>query len=494
MFESHTAGSKDLKLSIFEGSFAAILLIAGTSFIVPFAAYLGANALQVGFLSAFPALLAAWAQLFSLYLLEKFHSRKNIIIIAAFLQALLFIPLALIPFFIKTDGVFWLILIYTISLVIVSIANPLWQSLMKSLTPSDILGRYFGFRNSIVTIIAMTFLIVFGLSLKLFAKETALVFCGIFLLSSFGRLVSSFIFTKISDPKIDFVKDEDDNFLVFISKATKTNFGHFLLFGSLMSFCIALTGPFFSFYLLEEVGLKNDYLMYTLVVLSGMIGLLVAMPYWGKLIDKYGSVKVLKASSLMAAFFPLLYVIVRFPTGLIFVEFIDGIIFAGFSLALADFVFDASTQHKIIRYFTYQTIFFGTAAFIGAMLSGYFQTMQVSFYYLTSSFLIVCVISFVLRYLVYKLLIGKISEVKPVEQIHSKQIVYSIVTLTPVVEAISGRVVPFENGLKKVELTIEERLKNVESIMGTKAKKIGERLEISVVRTVNKIKRRAAKK
>ena len=86
--------------------------------------------------------------------------------------------------------------------------------------------------------------------------------------------------------------------------------------------------------------------MYTLIISSTLAVTLISMPYWGKLIDRYGMIKVLKASSFLVALFPLLYILVRIPEGLIFVQFLDGLIFAGFNLALANFVYNVSTQEK----------------------------------------------------------------------------------------------------------------------------------------------------
>jgi hypothetical protein len=128
MFENKTHGIKDLKLSIIEGVFAVILLSASISFIIPFALHLGANSIQIGFLTAFPAFFAAWLQLFSLKILNFFKKRKTMVIIFSFLQIIFFLPIVFIEFFLTSNQIFWLIIFYTLSLVLGSVSGPIWQS------------------------------------------------------------------------------------------------------------------------------------------------------------------------------------------------------------------------------------------------------------------------------------------------------------------------------------------------------------------------------
>ena len=473
MFEKQTLGIKSLQISILEGFFAVVLLSAGISFIVPFAVFLGATPLEIGFLAAFPALFGSWSQLLAVKFLEKFKSRKWPIVIFIAIQALLFVPIAFIPFIFKEAQVSWLILFYTISIIFGYLGGPLWQSLMRSLTPPEIIGRYFGFRNYVVGISAFIFLIIFGFSLRLFSENLAFVFLGIFLLSAFGRLMSALLFTQTDEPDSPKRNQSEGSFTSFLFELLHTNFGKFVLFGALMSFGVALTGPFVSLHLLENIGLKNDYIMYTLIISAGMISTFISMPYWGKLIDRYGIVKVIKASSLMVAFFPLAYVFVRFPEGLILVQFLDGLIFAGFNLALASFIFGISNQDNIVRYASYQTVFFGTAIFFGAMFSGFIQSLGISFFWLSTSFYVVCVISFAYRFFIYKLFVGEISEFKQVEDIESRKIVFSILTFAPVTKTMGEMFIPFEGRIKKVGISFGERLKHVGSLVENGSEKLG---------------------
>ncbi|MDD4251242.1 MAG: MFS transporter [Candidatus ainarchaeum sp.] len=464
MFDKQTLGLNDLKFSIMEGFFAVILLSASISFIIPYAIYLGATSLEIGFLTAFPALFAAWAQLFSIRILDVIKSRKKMVIIFCFLQILLFIPIMFIQFILNENQIFWVILFYTFSLVTGALAGPIWQSWMKSIVPNKIMGSFLGFRNSIVGVSTFAFLLIFGFSLKLFEAQIGIVFFGIFLSGVFGRFIGTLLFFKISEPKEKINFEKKIRFIGFVKNLKKNKFGYFILYGSLMSFGIALTGPFVGYHYLENLGLKNDYFIYTILISTAMIASIIGMTYWGKIINQFGSIKTLKATSRLVIFFPILYVIIRNPLPLLLVQFFDGLLFSGFNLALATFVYDYSSSKKIIRFGTYQAIFFGTAIFFGAIISGFLQTFQVNFFFISNSFYLICLISVIVRFIVFKKYFKKVTEVKQVDYIKTNKLVYSILTFEPVMKMIP-KIVLFDDENKKIKITIKKRIEYMNKII-----------------------------
>ena len=89
---------KALRISIFEGSAASVAEGAGGSYITPFALALSATNFQVGLLSAFSGLLAPIAQFYGSNLMER-YSRKRIVIAFVLLQALMWLPIAALSYF-----------------------------------------------------------------------------------------------------------------------------------------------------------------------------------------------------------------------------------------------------------------------------------------------------------------------------------------------------------------------------------------------------------
>jgi MFS family permease len=437
IFEKLKKYPNPLRLSILEGMFASIMLGAGMMFVIPFAVQLGANSIEVGLLTALPALLAAWIQLGSIKLLEIYKTRKTAITVTVFFQSISWLLIALIPLIFPSNQVFWLIIIYTAGTIVGSVCVPLWQSWMRSLTPKEIIGEYFGARNALAGTIVFLAMLISGIMLELVEPSSILIaFSAIFLASFIGRLISSIIFTKIEDTNIYLGETEKTDLFMFIKQLRKNNFGYFVLFGTLMTFAISLVGPFLSMYLLNDLGLKNDYLAYTIIISSSAIASLISMPYWGKIIDKYGTIKTLTATGLLACIYPLALVLIREPVGLTIAEFFSGVIFSGFNLCLANFIYESFEPKKIIKYGAYQSVLFGTASFAGIMLSGLAQMTPISLGIISNTFYFICTATVIIRLAIFTSLVRKISETRITKPIQSDTLVVGILTFEPIRETI----------------------------------------------------------
>src|SRR3989338_5960161 len=79
--------------SIRDGSAFSFMEVFGKAYIVPFAMALNASTTMIGALSSLPDLIGSLFQFFSTSVVEKIGSRKKVVLLFAFIQALLWIPL-----------------------------------------------------------------------------------------------------------------------------------------------------------------------------------------------------------------------------------------------------------------------------------------------------------------------------------------------------------------------------------------------------------------
>ena len=86
-----------LKASVRDGVSHAAMMGAGESYIGPFGIFLGATTLQVGLLDTLPQLFGALMQFVGARTMPWFRSRRAVILIGVIFQALLWIPMALLP-------------------------------------------------------------------------------------------------------------------------------------------------------------------------------------------------------------------------------------------------------------------------------------------------------------------------------------------------------------------------------------------------------------
>src|SRR3989338_1524862 len=158
---------KSLKYSILDGAFYSAMVGFGESFFAAFATFLNATNFQLGLLGAMPQALGAFVQLFANRLLKVFKSRKLFVCLGAFLQALAFIPIALV-FFFGTLKVYHLIFFVSLFWIFGSIINPAWNSWMGDLVSKKHRGFYFGRRNKIAGLVTLVTLFAAGFILQQF--------------------------------------------------------------------------------------------------------------------------------------------------------------------------------------------------------------------------------------------------------------------------------------------------------------------------------------
>jgi MFS family permease len=285
---------------------------------------------------------------------------------------------------------------------------------------------------------------------------------------------------------------EKVSFWVFIEQMKKNNFGHFMLYGSLMTFAIAMITPFISLYFLKDLGLANDYFFYTILISAATLTSIVSMPYWGKIMDRHGTIRLLAATGFLACFYPLLLIFIRDPILLIALQLFDGVAFSGFLLSLYNFIYDSFEPKKLIYYSAFQSILFGTATFCGTLIGGYLlmfplpeliQTLSFGYIPLSSAlssvfiipFFVICAASFVIRIVVYFALIWQIKDVRDTKYISERQLVLSVLTFQPVRESLHQSFSYMLAGASSTVAVVEDELERAE------------RFTINKIRTAKKV-------
>ena len=155
-------------------------------------------------------------------------------------------------------------------------------------------------------------------------------------------------------------------------KRSDNNYGRFVIYLVLINLVCYIAAPFYTAYMLND--LQFSYTVFMLITVSSVLGSLLAMFFWGKFIDNHGNKKVLYICGMLLPLASLPWVFFKTPVTLLIFEFIGGIIWAGFNLASANFIFDATTPQKRIRCISYFKLLNGIAIFTGAMIGGVLAT------------------------------------------------------------------------------------------------------------------------
>ncbi|MEO0100889.1 MAG: MFS transporter [candidate division WOR-3 bacterium] len=418
---------ESLKNSFLDGLFASLNLGFSQNYLVPFALFLGASSFQIGLLSSLPQFAGSLAQIASPDIVERLKRRVKFIANAVFLQAFLWLLIALLPIF-PMEKITLYIILLTINTSFGAAATPAWQSLMSDTVEKERYGEYFAWRGRVLGFISLLANFTAGFLLFLFSANKILGFFLIFFISGLTRGISGYFINRMYDIPLRVLPERRFSYFAFIKRLPESNFVKFTLFVSGMYFAAFIAAPFFSVYMLRD--LKFAYSTYTLITTSSTLASLLALPFWGKYADRYGNARILKASSFLISLIPLLWLLSPNPIYLILLNAFAGYAWSGFNLCTVNFIFDAASPEVRTRCLGYFNFTNGVTIFLGGLIGGFLATRLPPFFS-RSPLLTLFLLSGILRIMVDVILLPKFKEVRPTEPIERKELLSVILGIKP---------------------------------------------------------------
>ena len=364
---------KNLKLSTIEGCFWAVMYGGGETFLSACAVFLQFSPFQISFLSSFPPFIGSCFQLFSSIIKNKFKDIKQFVVTMSYLQAILWIALVILLFYKPTYKyiLIWSCIYWTIGTII----QPAWTAWMGYFVPRRIRARYFGKRNRIIGFISFLATLIAGYILDIFSENLIFGFAIIFIAAFIGRALSAFYLNK----KFNFEEKETQNIIEYISSfknliKNKNKSFYYIVFNSYISFSIMFFGPLFSIYMLRTMEL--GVLVYTINMTLWQISNFSCSSYFGKLCEKIGDYKVLKISTYMIVFLPILWILLYYldnQTQILatfLVSILAGVCFSAFTLSSFNLLYKISKKEDVIHFSALGTFIKGAAILMGGILAG----------------------------------------------------------------------------------------------------------------------------
>ena len=412
-----------------DGGAASVTAGLTGSYITPYALNLQATTQQIGYLASFPNFANMLVQLLAPLVAERAGSRKKFILIAVFIQAILYFPILLIPFIFQTQHVWWLILLFTLSTAAGGIVAPPWGAMMADLVPGDLRGSYFGLRNRINGFIALLFSFVSGGLLQVLTNNTRLAFAIILAGAGIARLVSVYYLYLMDEPHPRYKNPLPRQSIWQISKDLfHTNVGRFIVFVMFLTCAQNIGAPFFSPYMLRD--LQINYMDFQIIHAASAVMQMLVVTWWGRHADRAGNIRILQICALMIPFIPMLWLVSSSVIWMSLVQLLAGFTWAGFNLCAGLFIYDATPQENRTRYIA---IFgalnaFGAmvGAFIGGQIGPHLPQIFGSFY--LSLFLL----SGILRLVVVIIFFRRFQEVREVAPLSVKELIVDGLQITTI--------------------------------------------------------------
>ncbi len=419
----------NLLIAIWDGIFAAINTGCGDTYISPFAVALHATNIQIGLLTSLPNLMASLIQLKTARFIELFRSRKKLINIFVFLQALMWFPILSIPFGgLGVKQVPFLIVFCTLYVSFGSFSTPAWGSIMSDSVSEEERGKYFGLRGKVVGAVTVLSGFVAGFALHVNSANIFVGYALIFACAAIARFISNFFISKLYDPppRSD-SREHYFSFTDFVRRLPQSNFAKYVFFIGFFHSAAFMAGPYFAPLMLRDFGFS--YLTYTILVTVASIASLLGLTYWGKHADEFGNVRLIKLSAILISFFPILWVICHRIWYLVLVQLAAGYLWGGFNLCIANFIYDAAIPEKRVYCISYFNVVNGIGIFLGALVGGLLSIyLPFLFGYRIFSLFVV---STLLRLFIAWFLIPQVKEVRKVKEINQRDLFLSISGLNP---------------------------------------------------------------
>lgn len=344
--------SKDAAIK--DAAFWSVMVGTGESSVSAFALKLGAPGGVVGFISAFPQFFGSLLQLLSLPLLQRIKNRRWFVAGGVFLQAALWLPMAALAFIPLPPHVAvpLVLLLFTLYFATGMLTYPPWAAWMAELVEENERGRYFAQRNRIGILMLLISTILGGWVLTHAGIPLMEAFALLFVLAFVCRAISAWYLTRMSEAKSEGGTGARGTASGrtggFASGAGIVDWGQYLtnpafkeerrfaLFTFALYAATYIAAPYFDVYMLNVLHL--DYLTWALLSISGAVARFFALPYWGRVVDRFGNRAVLFATGMLVPLTPFLWLLTTDWTHLFLFQMVSGIAWSGLELAAFNFI------------------------------------------------------------------------------------------------------------------------------------------------------------
>lgn len=408
---------RSLRHSVRDGMAYAVMAGGGETYFSAFALFLRATAPQVALLSTLPALLGSLAQLLSAWLGRRLGKRRPLVLLGASVQALAWLPLLTLPFWLSGTAVPFLLVFITVYFAGANLAAPQWTSIMGDLVPERRRGRFFARRTRLTAITTFAALLTAGALLHVLDIRGSTVggFVLVFAVAFCARLVSIYHLARMHEPPSQpapaGAPDRD-----WLNPVRDSGALWFSLYFMLMQGSVAIAGPFFAVYMLRD--LHFSYLQFTAVTGTAVLVQFLTLSTWGRISDVFGNRLILRVTSMLVPILPLLWIMSENFWYLLALQSVSGLAWAGLSLSAGNLLFDLVPSRQRATYAAFHNVATALGVFVGGMFGAGLVlilpplTPWLGGATVASSLLSVFVVSSALRALIAIVLVRRVREMR----------------------------------------------------------------------------------
>jgi len=412
------------ELSVIEGTMWAAMNGVGTYFITPFALLLGASPFMIGLLRSFSTISATFGSYIGAWAIQFEKGRREFVSRFVKVQAFTWLLLALIPLF-PFDKAMLLVIFYSLASFAGSLISPAWTSLMNDVVERKERGGYFGKRNKISGFVEFAMSIVTGAFLGWMTGNLVLAFSITFFAAFAFRYLSAKLIDRHWDPTF---KPQRESLLTVVKLPKDPYLKNLVYLSAGMVFATGIAGPFFAIFMLRE--LHFSYIDFAIATAASTLATFISQPYWGKVIDRYGTRPVMFATAILIPFIAILWIPADSFIYVVLIQIYSGVVWAGFDLANFNMLLKISPRKTLHDYVAHINGFSAFTTFVGNVFGSFLAlTLEGTTLGLIDGLQIIFLISGVARFLVTLLAVPRITKTMTVD---GPRFLMKVITVYPV--------------------------------------------------------------
>jgi len=273
-----------------------------SAFLIAFALALGASNTLIGVLGALPWIASILSQIPGASLAQH-HSRKYVTILFHLTNRLLWLPIILAPFLFE-HPLFIVAGFFFLAELSSTITHPCYHSLLADVVSKQFRGDFVSLRHRIINLFGTIVLVLGGLWLKQFPKESPLGFALMFAFGIILGIASIIVFRKLDEPAYqDHEHHELKEFFTLRGQMKP-----FVAFNVLFNFAFMLASPFVTVYMLTT--LEMSYAFFGIAAAIPTLSKVLFAHVIGKLTDQLGDKPFAIIGHFGTALVPLLFLFI----------------------------------------------------------------------------------------------------------------------------------------------------------------------------------------
>jgi MFS family permease len=358
-----------LVLSFWDGTFATAMIALTETFAIAGAVSLQAPTMAIALLGSTPLLLGSLGQYFLPAFIDVQHARKAQVLVGVGLQSSFLCLAAFTGFFAARYAAWAFVACIVLAGVSANVTTSSWVSWMGDLVPLEARGRHFAWRSRLFAFVNLSCALSAGVIAANYSTKNApwTFFTALFLTAGVCRAISYQMLRRQYEPPTP-AAHRDPEWRVRPSK----DFKMFCLAHALVQGAAAMSGPFFNVWYLRD--LHFNYLALSISSCSTILGSIVALPLWSRLVDHFGERTTLRLAGLLVGVVPLPYLFFTSAGAVWVMSAWAGIAWAGYNLVSFNHMLSASENKNRARLTAYASAVTGIVVFSMTLLGGFLAT------------------------------------------------------------------------------------------------------------------------